>query len=116
MDSGELHLIFKALGDPTRLKIFNFLRSCNQPVSVDDSGEARIIYGPTAGDVCCSITGSERVTSTLSFHLKELRNAKLITMERRGKHQLCSINPITLQNLQAFVNSEFDASTSCCND
>ncbi|MCX6343277.1 MAG: hypothetical protein NTU72_12980 [Fimbriimonadales bacterium] len=51
MESSELHLIFKALGDPTRLKIFNFLRSCNQPVSVDDSGEARIIDGPTAGDI-----------------------------------------------------------------
>ena len=116
MESSELHLLFKALGDPTRLKIFNYLRSCNQPVSIDDAGEARIIDGPTAGDVCCTITGSERVTSTLSFHLKELRNAKLITMERRGKHQICSINPVTLQNLQAFVSSDFNASISCCND
>ena len=37
----ELDLVpmFKALGDPTRLQIFAFLRSCCCPVAVEETGE-----------------------------------------------------------------------------
>jgi len=82
--------MFKALGDPTRLRIFEFLCSCCCPVTVEETGEARTVDGPTAGEVCCRVTGSEQITSTVSFHLKELRLAGLITMERRGKTMICS--------------------------
>ncbi len=83
---------FKALGDPTRLRIFEFLRACSCEVTVGDSGEVRTVDGPTAGAVCCHVTGIDKVTSTISFHLKELRNAGLIRMEKRGKHMVCSVN------------------------
>src|SRR5262245_49958694 len=83
---------FKALGDPTRLRIFEFLRICCCPVAVDESGGVSRVDGPTVGEICCHITGIERATSTISFHLKELRNAGLISMERQGKHILCGVN------------------------
>ena len=36
----DLAAMFKALGDPTRLTIFNFLRDQCCPVAVDDTGDA----------------------------------------------------------------------------
>ena len=71
--------VFKALGDPTRLRIFDFLRSCCCPVAVEEGGDVRPVDGPTVGEVCCRVTGAERINSTISHHLKELRLAGLIS-------------------------------------
>lgn len=98
----DLSAKFKALGDPTRLRIYTFLRNCCCEVEVDEEGVARPVCGPTVGEVCCSITGSEKVSSTISFHLKELRQAGLIRMERRGKNMVCGIEPAALESLQGF--------------
>ncbi|HEY3266738.1 MAG TPA: metalloregulator ArsR/SmtB family transcription factor [Armatimonadota bacterium] len=93
---------FKALGDRTRLRIFRFLCSCCCPVAVEETGDVRPMDGPTAGEVCCQVTGVEKITSTVSFHLKELRQAGLITMEKRGKHVVCGVNRDALSVLKAF--------------
>jgi ArsR family transcriptional regulator len=98
--------MFKALGDPTRLAIFNFLRSCCCPVAVGEEGEVRPVDGPTVGEVCCSVTGSEKITSTVSFHLKELRQAGLITMERRGKNMVCGVERGALARLAAYFTDD----------
>ena len=108
-DTGSLAPMFKALGDPTRLRIFEYLRSCRFPVAIDDYGAIRPMTGPTAGEVCCHITGSERITSTVSFHLKELRIAGLITMERRGKNMICAVNDEAMRCLaDYFVEGEIE--------
>lgn len=106
---------FKALGDPTRLRIFEFLRSCCCPVALDEIGGVSMVAGPTVGEVCCHITGIERATSTISFHLKELRNAGLIFMERRGKHILCGVNQKAVEQLCAYLMAErTKAVDDCC--
>ena len=105
--------MFKALGDPTRLRIFEFLRSCCGPVAVGDSGEVRPVEGPTVGEVCCQVTGVERITSTISHHLKELRQAGLITMERRGKNMICGINQEAVAALAAYLA---EPAAECCDD
>lgn len=95
--------MLKALGEPTRLRIFQFLRACCCPVAVDEeTGDVRPVSGPTIGEVCCQITGQERVTSTFSEHLKDLRIAGLILMERRGKSAICAVNPAALAILTTF--------------
>lgn len=108
MDLDRAAAMFKALGDPTRLAIFEFLRECSDTVAVDERGEVSRVCGPTAGQVCCHITGIERVTSTISFHLKELRSAGLIAVERQGQRMICSVEPNAVAELRDFLGR------ACC--
>lgn len=109
----RIALMCKALGDPTRLRIFEFLRSCCSPVEIAASGDVRPVHGPTAGEVCCQVTGSERINSTISFHLKELRLAGLITMERQGKYMVCGVNQRAIDDLAAFFCRPPGATEPC---
>ncbi len=113
MDQSSLSSSFKALGDPTRLKIFECLRCCCEPVAIEETGEMSSMKGATVGEVCCTVTGLDKITSTISFHLKELRNAGLITMERNGKHMICRINPEKVSELSAYLSNE-TSGASCC--
>ena len=112
----EKSIMFKALGDPTRLRIFEFLCTCCCPVVMEDTGDVRPVLGPTVGEVCCQVTGADKITSSISFHLKELRLAGLITMERRGKNMICGVNREAVAKLATFlVNSISDTkSGDCC--
>jgi ArsR family transcriptional regulator, arsenate/arsenite/antimonite-responsive transcriptional repressor len=111
----ELATMFKALGDPTRLRIFEFLRACCCPVAVSENGDVRPVEGKTVGEICCHLTGEERVSSTISFHMKELRNARLIQMERRGKNIVCWVETDVLERLTAYFGSkEPDNACSTC--
>ena len=111
MDEKALVGMFKALGDPTRLRIFEFLGGCCGPVAVDDDGEVRPVDGPSVGEVCCSVTGAEKITSTVSFHLKELRQAGLVVMERRGKQMVCSVDRNSVDMLVTYLTE--GARTGC---
>ena len=119
-DIPDLSLVFKALGDPTRLRIFEFLCDCCCPVAVEETGDVRPMLGPTVGEVCCQVTGADKITSSVSFHLKELRLAGLITMERRGKNMICSVNRDSLAALAAYFNTQLaesqkgPTSNDCC--
>lgn len=103
--------MFKALGDPTRLRIFEFLACCCRPVAVGEEGEVRPVDGPTVGEVCCQVTGVDKITSTISFHLKELRNAGLITMERRGKNMICGVDRDAVRRLATHLA---ELGSDCC--
>lgn len=113
MDSAKAADMFKALGDPTRLRIFEFLQTCCCPVAVGDSGDVRPVEGPTVGEVCCQVTGAEKITSTISFHLKELRNAGLITMEKRGKNMVCAVDREAVEALAKYLNEQ-NGAADCC--
>ena len=109
--------MFKALGDPTRLGIFEFLCSCCCPVALEESGEVHPISGPTVGEVCCHVTGAEQINSKISHHLKELRLAGLITVDRRGKNMICGINREAIASLTAYLTEQTtqgDTNNDCC--
>lgn len=105
---------FKALGDPTRLRIFEFLRSCCCPVAVEENGEVRPVDGPTVGEVCCTVTGAEQITSTVSRHLRELKLAGLITIDRRGKNMVCGINQEAVAALATYFTDETPSRNCDC--
>ncbi|GAA4821631.1 hypothetical protein GCM10023353_32450 [Tomitella cavernea] len=64
----ELSRVFKALGDPVRLRLLSMIASHD------------------GGEVCvCDLTPAFDLTQpTISHHLKQLRQAGLIGSERRG--------------------------------
>ena len=107
-----LAAVFKALGDPTRLRIFRTLCSCVQVVQVDEAGECRPAGSLSVGEVCCRLGGS---MSTTSHHLKELRLAGLIRMEKRGRWIYCSVNPAALELIGGFLR-DAEAGTPCCGE
>ena len=112
----DLSTAFKALGDPTRLRIFEFLCSCCCPVAVEETGDVRSVSGPTVGEVCCHVLGTDKIPSSVSFHLKELRLAGLITMERRGKNMICGISREAVARLAAYLSGSIAGTQSgdCC--
>src|SRR5437588_6849893 len=93
--------IFKALGDPTRLRIFDFLRCCDREVEIDEAGRCRPAGSLSVGEVCCRLDQS---MSTVSHHLKELRLAGLIRTEKRGRWIYCSLHPASLALMREFLN------------
>ena len=83
--------VFKALANPNRLHIFMRLVSCCPPGTKCNSEAAmRQCVGELGQDL-------EIDPSTVSHHLKELRRAGLIRVERRGKHILCWVDRETVE-------------------
>jgi ArsR family transcriptional regulator, arsenate/arsenite/antimonite-responsive transcriptional repressor len=113
MDQKGTARMFKALGDPTRLRIFQFLRSycC---ATVGEGGDMRAFEGPTISEVCGHVAGDRKITTSMSFHLKELRHAGLIETEKRGKHVFCCVNRDALQALSAYLHEEPGQGGECC--
>src|SRR5437016_10639127 len=97
----RLAAIFKALGDPTRLRIFEMLRCCEREVAIDEAGQCCPSRGLSVGEVCCRFGQS---MSTVSFHLKELRLAGLIQTEKRGRFIYCSVNAEALALIREFLD------------
>ncbi len=92
VDLKRLAKLFRALSSPQRLALFERLRTaaieCSEP-----------------NELCvCDIAGGVKLSlSTVSHHLKELKEAGLIRCEKRGQRVLCSVNPEALRELDAFA-------------
>ena len=101
----EYAQMFKALSNPNRLKIFLRLSSmCSTPAGVDE-----LACGPSMkGCSCVGDIGKflDIVPSTISHHLKELRQAGLIKMERRGQTMQCWIDPKMATTMGAFFSMD----------
>lgn len=104
---------FRALGDPTRLRIFEFLRCCDREIVIEEDGSCRPAGPMSVGEVCCRFSQS---MSTVSHHLKELRQAGLIRTEKRGRSIFCRVNPAALEFLRKFTEDTTDSSERevCC--
>ncbi len=94
--------MFKALSNPNRLRIFLRLLSCCQPgtlttIKENMEPEACACVGELGQDLGI-------VPSTISHHIKELRRAGLIRMERRGQKIECWIDPDTVAALKGFFD------------
>jgi ArsR family transcriptional regulator len=90
LDAGravELARVFKAMGDPVRLRLLSLIAS-------HEGGEACV----------CDLTGVFDLTGpTISHHLKVLREAGLISGERRGTWVYYRVEPAALGRLSAVL-------------
>ena len=95
----DLARIFRALGDPSRLAIFEVIRrGCSDGEGHSDE-DLRQNIGEIAGEFNLSL-------STVSHHIKELRNAGLIRCERRGQQIFCSVDPDALGLADRFLRTD----------
>ncbi|MBW1710208.1 MAG: winged helix-turn-helix transcriptional regulator [Deltaproteobacteria bacterium] len=94
--------IFKALSNPNRLKIFLRLVSCCQPGTISSINQ----NSESEGCACVGDLGQDMgiVPSTISHHIKELRQTGLIRMERRGQKIECWVDPQILTTLKDFFS------------
>lgn len=85
--AGELAPVLKALGDPVRLRLLS------------------LIGARQGGEICvCDLTSSFDLTQpTISHHLKVLREAGLLTCQRRGTWVHYRLVPAALQRVAALL-------------
>jgi ArsR family transcriptional regulator, arsenate/arsenite/antimonite-responsive transcriptional repressor len=98
--AAELAAMFKALGDPVRLRLLSLIAS-------HPGGEACV----------CEISATFDVSQpTISHHLKLLRAAGLLDCERRGTWVYYWVIPSALQQLSSVlhVDDQLPAATPGC--
>ncbi len=85
--AAELAQVFKALGDPVRLRLIS------------------LIGAHRGGEVCvCDLTAAFDLTQpTISHHLKVLREAGIIGSERRGTWVYYRLVPAALERMAALL-------------
>jgi ArsR family transcriptional regulator, arsenate/arsenite/antimonite-responsive transcriptional repressor len=81
--------VFRALGDPVRLRLVS------------------LIGAHQGGEVCvCELTEAFDLTQpTISHHLKVLREAGIITSERRGTWAYYRLEPAALERMAALLSA-----------
>lgn len=85
--AGDLARMFKALGDPVRLRLVSMVAS-------HDGGEACV----------CDLTPAFELSQpTISHHLRVLREAGLLECERRGTWVFYRLVPAALAQLAAVL-------------
>jgi DNA-binding transcriptional ArsR family regulator len=90
----DLASIFKALADPNRLAIFELVR--------ERGGEGRTV-DETANTISKIASEFDLTLSTVSHHIKELRNAGLIRCEKVGQTVYCTPDPRALEEIDRFL-------------
>lgn len=95
--------MFKALSSPQRLRIFLTLAAdCTRGDCCSGKGGMR----RTVGDLG---NGLDLASSTISHHLKELKNSGLMKVERKGRKVECYIDEKTVNRLTAILEYEDQA-------
>src|SRR5829696_7883542 len=100
LDLNRAAALFKVLGHPHRLAIL--LRLCEKCATKRGKGDDIAAY---VGELSAGLKIS---ASTVSHHLKELRNAGVISTERQGQHVHCCPNLEIVEQLSAFIGEK------CC--
>lgn len=88
-ETASLADVFKALADPARIRIVNLLANARDPICVCDFVEPTGLSQPT-----------------VSFHLKKLLAAGLVTREKRGTWAYYSLDRAALSRVSAVLDPE----------
>jgi DNA-binding transcriptional ArsR family regulator len=95
--SEHLVRVFRALGDPTRLAIFQAVRRATAACDGCSPDEVQNGISQIASSFDLSL-------STVSHHIRELRMAGLLRCERHGQTIRCSIDPEVLAEVARFLD------------
>ncbi len=87
VDAVRMAGMFKALSDPVRLRLFSRIAS-------HEGGEACV----------CDIQDVGVSQPTVSHHLKKLREAGLLTSQRRGTWVYYAVDPVAVASLAALLD------------
>ena len=79
--------LFKALADPARVRIVNYLATASEPVCICELQEPLGLAQPT-----------------VSHHMRKLLDAGLVEREQRGKWAFFSLRPDGLDRLAAVAD------------
>lgn len=89
-DAVDLAPLFKALGDPVRLRLMSMIGS------------------HAGGEACvCDLTGTFDLSApTISHHLKVLRESGLVSSERRGTWVYYRANPAVIARMSGVLAAQ----------
>jgi ArsR family transcriptional regulator len=91
--ANELAALFKAVADPVRLRLLSLI-ACHE------GGESC---------VCDLLEAFDMTAPSVSYHLKILREAGLISSERRGTWVYYRVNPEVMARMSAVLAPSFAA-------
>ncbi len=89
--------VFKALADPTRVRLLRYLAE-------SDGGTACACHLPEALGIS---------QPTLSFHMHKLHEAGLVSRDKRGRWVHWTVRPESLAGVRAFLELPTPAGTCC---
>jgi ArsR family transcriptional regulator len=90
--------VFKALADPTRVRLLRYLAE-------SEAGTACACHLPAALGVS---------QPTLSFHLRKLLDAGLVTREKRGRWVHWTVRTESLDGVRSFLDLPTQTPQTCC--
>lgn len=97
--------MFAALSNPNRTAIFLRLASCCGAQTSCSRDDMRACVGDLGKHLGIA-------ASTVSHHIKELRDAGLIKLERNGRSVLCQVDPRAVRQLKEFFSGALDTKTN----
>jgi ArsR family transcriptional regulator len=90
--------VFKALADPTRVRLLHYLA-----------------YSVSGTACACHVPGALGISQpTLSFHMKKLHDAGLVTREKRGRWVHYTVRAEGLALVREFLDLPTDPDQQCC--
>jgi ArsR family transcriptional regulator len=97
-EADQLSQVFKALADPTRVRLLQFLAG-------SESGTACACHLPDALGIS---------QPTLSFHMRKLHDAGLVSRDKRGRWVHWTVRPEALAGVRTFLDLPTSTADACC--
>lgn len=100
-----------SMGTTTGITTRDLRRAARRFAALSDETRLQIVETLSGGERCvCDLQGSlDAAQSRLSFHLKKLKDAGLVTDRREGRWSYYSLNPEALEAVRAFLKASMPA-------
>ncbi|HNT74293.1 MAG TPA: helix-turn-helix domain-containing protein [Anaerolineae bacterium] len=100
MEPLNITKIFRALSNEQRLKLFKMIYDCQAEQCSNNNSDCAEGVDKAFTKACNHLSVAR---STISYHMKELENAGLISIIRNGQSFKCEINMDAVKAIQQFL-------------